>query len=62
LRIEASAEPEGNQGRDLARRMALGAAHNSLLSRVSGRPISGQTLPRNNVTAFPTKPVNGGQS
>ena len=32
---------EGDVSRTVARRMALGAAHNSLLSRVSLRPIPG---------------------
>jgi hypothetical protein len=45
--------------REIARRMAAGAAHNSLLSRVSGRPISGQVSLQSNVTNFPVKPFNG---
>ena len=54
-----------DEGREIARSMALGAAHNSLLSRVSGRQLPGYTpasprLSRHNVTTFPVKPTNGG--
>ena len=52
-----------SNGRTIARQMALGAAHNSLLSRVSGRPLPGHirhNSARQNVTAFPVKPTNGG--
>ena len=62
LSIEHRAEAEPDHGRQIARRMALGAAHNSLLSRVSGRPVSSRTIARNNVTPFPTKPLNGDRS
>ena len=62
LQTEADDEPQIEYGRQFARRMAMGAAHNSLLSRVSGRPLPGHPAHRNNVTQFPTNPANGGQS
>jgi hypothetical protein len=49
-----------DDSREIARHMALGAAHNSLLSRVSGRPLPGQSISRSNITLFPTKPTDGG--
>jgi hypothetical protein len=45
--------------REIARRMAASAAHNSLLSSLGGRPIYNQISSRNNVTHFPVKPGNG---
>ena len=60
LALEAKQYPDVDYGRDVARRMALAAAHNSLLSRVSGRPSNRVPLARNNVMLFPTKPTNGG--
>jgi hypothetical protein len=62
LMLKSEDEPHADHGRELARRMALGAAHNSLLSRVSGRAIPGQTINFDNVTAFPKRPNNGDQS
>ena len=61
LQTAQKSETVVDHGREIARRMALGAAHNSLLSRVSGRQTSGQTYARNNVTAFPAKPLSGDQ-
>ncbi len=49
-----------DKSREIARRMAVGAAHNSLLSRVSGRPIHSKISMPSNVTHFPVKPFNGG--
>jgi hypothetical protein len=60
LTVDVTTELSRDQSQEKARRMALGAAHNSLLSRVSGRPIPNQNSLRDNVTAFPTKPNNGG--
>jgi hypothetical protein len=60
LQIANQTEAAVDHGREIARRMALGAAHNSLLSRVSGRPLPGQTSLRHNVMPFPSKPTNGG--
>ena len=62
LGVAAEQEPQIDYGREIARRMALGAAHNSLLSRVSGRPLPGGSIRRNNVTPFPSNPATGGQS
>ena len=52
-------------GRTIARQMALGAVHNSLLSHISGRPLPGENIVRSNILrqnimAFPLKPNNGG--
>jgi hypothetical protein len=60
--LETSSQSEAikDEGREIARRMALGAAHNSLLSRVSGRPLPGQSSLRHNIMPFPTKPTTGG--
>jgi signal transduction histidine kinase len=60
LQIADETKASADHGRDIARRMALGAAHNSLLSRVSGRPLPGQISLHHNVMPFPGKPINGG--
>ncbi len=61
LSIAIEPEIEMDQGRTFARQMALGAAHNSLLVRVSRRPLPGQKPSTQNVSLFPIKPSNGSQ-
>ena len=62
LSIVDAPEPEIDVGRQSARQMALGAAHNSLLTRISRRPLPGQQQIAKNISLFPIQPTNGGNS
>ena len=60
LSVMRKAEIDTDLGRTFARRMALGAAHNSMLTRVSGRPLVDVKPHGTNISIFPIKPTTGG--